>query len=177
MKSPTLAVFRLLVAIGSCALTPLIATAQESFIGRVVDERSKNGVAGATISIPGYPGTARTDAEGRFTWSPRPEVAPKYSRTGAELTLEGAGNPGVFGGWGLRFGAVAGRDDPAELLAIPDPVRVEAVNVQAVADRAVAWPVAGGAIGSIIPAVGTAIGAGVGAGVGAVGGLISSLWD
>lgn len=31
--------------------------------------------------------------------SPRPEVAPKYSRTGAELTLEGAGNPGVFGGW------------------------------------------------------------------------------
>jgi WD40 repeat protein len=49
----------------------------------------------------------------------------------------------------LRFGAVAGRDDPAELLAIPDPVRVEAVNVQAVADRAVAWPVAGGAIGTV----------------------------
>ncbi len=32
-------------------------------------------------------------------WSPRPEVAPKYSRTGDELTLEGGDNPGVFGGW------------------------------------------------------------------------------
>jgi hemoglobin/transferrin/lactoferrin receptor protein len=39
----------------------------------VIDERSKNGVAGATVTIAGYPGTAKTDADGRFTWSPRPE--------------------------------------------------------------------------------------------------------
>lgn len=67
------------------------------------------------------------------------------------LTLvdRAAGNTGVFGGWGLRFGAVAGRDDPAELLPIPDPSRIDTVNVQAVADRAVAWPVAGGAVGSV----------------------------
>lgn len=52
---------------------PAAGAAQESFTGRVVDERSKNGVAGATVSIPGYPGTAKTDSEGRFTWSPRPE--------------------------------------------------------------------------------------------------------
>lgn len=42
-------------------------------------------------------------------WAPRPEIAPKYSRSGGELTLEGGGNPGVFGGWeqtvpGIRAG-------------------------------------------------------------------------
>ena len=74
MKSPKLSVFRVFVALASCALSPATATAQESLTGRVIDERSKNGVPGATVSIAGYPGTARTDAEGRFTWSPRPEV-------------------------------------------------------------------------------------------------------
>ena len=60
-----------------------------------------------------------------------------------------AGNTGLFGGWGLSFGDNAGRDDLPELLAIPDPQRVETVNVQAVGDRAVAWPTSAGAIGTV----------------------------
>jgi outer membrane receptor protein involved in Fe transport len=52
---------------------PSTVEAQESFSGRVVDERSKRAVPGATVSIAGYPGSTRTDAEGRFTWSPRPD--------------------------------------------------------------------------------------------------------
>jgi hemoglobin/transferrin/lactoferrin receptor protein len=66
--------FHLVLAFAAVVLSPSIAEAQESFTGRVTDDRSKAGVAGATVSIPGYPGTARTDAEGRFTWSPRPAV-------------------------------------------------------------------------------------------------------
>jgi WD40 repeat protein/subtilisin-like proprotein convertase family protein len=60
-----------------------------------------------------------------------------------------AGNTGVFGGWGLGFGDTIGRDDLPEPLAIPDPRRVESVNVRAVAQRAVAWPAAPGAIGTV----------------------------
>jgi WD40 repeat protein/subtilisin-like proprotein convertase family protein len=60
-----------------------------------------------------------------------------------------AGNSGVFGGWRLSFGDNLGRDDLPEPIEIPDPQRVGAVNVQAVADRAVVWPVAPGAIGTV----------------------------
>ncbi len=34
----------------------------------------RNGVANATVSIVGLPGIVKTDAEGRFTWKPRPEA-------------------------------------------------------------------------------------------------------
>jgi len=69
-----LSTFRLLLAFATGLLSPSIAAGQESFTGRVIDEKSKSGVGGATVSIVGYAGTAKTDAEGRFTWSPRPEV-------------------------------------------------------------------------------------------------------
>jgi outer membrane receptor protein involved in Fe transport len=65
---------RILLALAAMS-SPSFALAQEqSFSGRIIDERSKNGVAGATISIVGHAGTAKTDAEGRFTWSPGPEA-------------------------------------------------------------------------------------------------------
>jgi len=60
-----------------------------------------------------------------------------------------AGNTGLLGGWGLRFGEIIARDDPAEPLSIPDPVRSEDVDVLAVGDRAVAWPASPGAVGSL----------------------------
>ena len=60
-----------------------------------------------------------------------------------------AGSTGLLGGWGLRFGEIIARDDPAEPLSIPDPVRSEDVNVLAVGDRAVAWPASPGAVGSL----------------------------
>ena len=35
-------------------------------------------------------------------WSPRPEIAPKLSRTGGALVVEGGGNVGACGGWVLE---------------------------------------------------------------------------
>ena len=72
MNSPCVSASLFIIAFAAFGL-PSAAAAQESFTGRVVDERSKTGVAGATISIAGYPGTTKTDSDGRFTWSPRPE--------------------------------------------------------------------------------------------------------
>ena len=72
MKSGNFPTFLLLFAVA--ALGAPAAAAQESFSGRVVDDRSKRGVAGAIISVAGTPGTIKTDPEGRFTVSPRPEV-------------------------------------------------------------------------------------------------------
>ncbi len=60
-----------------------------------------------------------------------------------------AGNTGAFGGWGLRFGDTVVRDDPPELVPIPDPVRSGEVAVQAAAERAVAWPVSPGVVGTL----------------------------
>ena len=40
--------------------------------GRVVDKATGNPIAGAEVSILGRPGTAMTDADGRFVWQPDP---------------------------------------------------------------------------------------------------------
>ena len=50
---------------------------------------------------------------------------------------------------GLKFRRQPRPRRLAGALEIPDPQRVEAVNVQAVADRAVVWPVSPGAIGTV----------------------------
>jgi outer membrane receptor protein involved in Fe transport len=51
------------------------AAAQSSnrFEGRVVQQGSGAPVAGATVSIVGMTGSSRTDADGRFTWTPAPQ--------------------------------------------------------------------------------------------------------
>ncbi|HVJ29621.1 MAG TPA: proprotein convertase P-domain-containing protein, partial [Gammaproteobacteria bacterium] len=60
------------------------------------------------------------------------------------------GNTGVFGGWGLRFGEeIVARDDPPELVPIPAPTRSAEVAVRAAAERAVAWPVSPGVVGTL----------------------------
>jgi outer membrane receptor protein involved in Fe transport len=53
-----------------------VAAAQtlDCFEGRVVLADSEAPLAGASISIVGVTGTARTDADGRFTWAPVPPV-------------------------------------------------------------------------------------------------------
>ena len=51
---------------------PLDAQPTAKFEGRVVRQDTGDPVAGASISILGETGTARTDADGRFTWSPVP---------------------------------------------------------------------------------------------------------
>ncbi len=42
------------------------------FTGRVVDEKTDKPVSGAIISVAGFPGTVKTDADGQFTWEPQP---------------------------------------------------------------------------------------------------------
>ena len=51
------------------------ATAQSAnrFQGRVVHQATGKPVADATVSIVGMPGASRTDADGRFTWTPAPQ--------------------------------------------------------------------------------------------------------
>jgi predicted amidohydrolase len=42
-------------------------------------------------------------------WSPRPENAPKLSRSGGMLRIQGGGNPAVYGGWEGEVPAQAGQ--------------------------------------------------------------------
>ena len=48
--------------------------AQQPFAGRVIDAETGKPIAGATVTIPGFSATARTDADCRFTWGPPPAV-------------------------------------------------------------------------------------------------------
>jgi outer membrane receptor protein involved in Fe transport len=60
--------------ISACSIPSLAAAPQSAFTGRVVDQRSQQPIAGATVILSGYPGTARTDADGRFSIAPRPAL-------------------------------------------------------------------------------------------------------
>lgn len=50
------------------------AQAGDRFEARIIEQRSGAAVAGATVSIAGMTGSARTDQDGRFTWTPVPQV-------------------------------------------------------------------------------------------------------
>lgn len=56
------------IVLAFCALS---AAAAQAFVGRVVDAQGRP-VAGAEITILGRAGESRTDADGRFTWTPDP---------------------------------------------------------------------------------------------------------
>src|SRR5688500_14032602 len=49
-----------------------VSAAQAALTGREFDARSGKPVAGATVTLGGFPGTAKTDADGRFTWEAAP---------------------------------------------------------------------------------------------------------
>src|SRR5918994_3369445 len=55
-------------------VTAAAAQTPDRLEGRVVLADSEAPLAGASISIVGVTGTARTDADGRFTWAPVPPV-------------------------------------------------------------------------------------------------------
>lgn len=137
---------------GTAGELELSLTVQHAAAGELLVTLTAPSGAVATVALPRSDGALVET----FTFQAAPgstlaQLADEGLSGAWRLTLvdRAAGNTGVFGGWGLRFGAVAGRDDPDELLAIPDPSRIETVNVQAKVDRAVAWPIAGGAIGSV----------------------------
>jgi hemoglobin/transferrin/lactoferrin receptor protein len=56
------------------ALTwPAIVAAQQPVLaGRVVDSKTSQPIAGATVTLAGVPGTLKTDNDGRFTWPAAP---------------------------------------------------------------------------------------------------------
>ena len=61
--------FVLLVA---ALISVSVAPAAAAFEGRLVDARTGAPVAGAEVTIVGLAGSARSDADGRFTWRPDP---------------------------------------------------------------------------------------------------------
>lgn len=67
---------RLLRAMLAALIAPATAAAQAPgrFEGRLVHEGTGAAVAGASVSVVGVTGAARTDSDGRFTWAPAPPV-------------------------------------------------------------------------------------------------------
>lgn len=64
------------LVLGTSLLVATTASAQQPALrGQVLDSRSETPVAGATVTLAGFPGTTRTDSEGRFTW-PSPPAPP-----------------------------------------------------------------------------------------------------
>jgi outer membrane receptor protein involved in Fe transport len=60
---------RYLTVLLACLLVPSLALA---FEGRLVSKGTGQPIAGAEVMIVGLTGSAKTDADGRFTWNPNP---------------------------------------------------------------------------------------------------------
>ena len=60
--------------VAAVSTTPATAQTPSQFEGRLVGQDTGAPVAGASVSIPGMSGSARTDVDGRFTWAPVPQV-------------------------------------------------------------------------------------------------------
>lgn len=64
----------LIVALLAVTVPRAGAQAAERFEARIVAQGSGAVVAGATVSVAGMTGSARTDEDGRFTWAPVPPL-------------------------------------------------------------------------------------------------------
>jgi WD40 repeat protein/subtilisin-like proprotein convertase family protein len=137
---------------GTAGEFELSLSVQHAAVGELlVTLRAPSG-AEAAVSVPAGDGAAvETVSFDAARSSPLALLADEGVGGTWQLTIvdRAAGNTGQFGGWALAFGDEVVRDDPPEPIEIPDPQRVEAVNVRAVGDRAVAWPVSPGAIGTV----------------------------
>ena len=137
---------------GTAGELELSLAVQHAAVGELLVTLTAPSGAVATISVPRSDGVAVETfllqaAEG----SPLAQLADEGVRGVWRLTVvdREAGNTGFFGGWGVRFGETAARDDPPELLPIPDPTRSDDVALTAAAERALAWPVSPGVIGTL----------------------------
>ncbi len=63
---------RLRLLLPLLVLTCSVAAAAEAFTGRVVGRQDGRPVSGAEVLIVGLTGSVKTDADGRFTWTPTP---------------------------------------------------------------------------------------------------------
>jgi outer membrane receptor protein involved in Fe transport len=64
----------LTMLLAAVSAAPVAAQTPSQFEGRLVGQDTGAPVAGASVSIPGMTGSARTDDDGRFTWAPVPQV-------------------------------------------------------------------------------------------------------
>jgi hemoglobin/transferrin/lactoferrin receptor protein len=64
--------FLILILASSLLCTQPVRALQTGFTGRVVDARSGKPIAGATVTLAGFPGATKTDNDGRFTWDAPP---------------------------------------------------------------------------------------------------------
>ena len=116
----------------------LTLTAPSGERATVVVPRRDDGAAGTFTfnSTHGTPLETLTDEGRRGVW---------------RLTLvdRRAENSGTLVGWALRFADDTWRDEPSEPVAIPDPLRTDAVAVTTEGDWALARPETNGAIGTV----------------------------
>jgi WD40 repeat protein/subtilisin-like proprotein convertase family protein len=106
----------------------------------------------AAVDVPPGDGIAVETVQFRaMQGSPLADLADEPAQGVWRLTIvdRAAGNTGVLFGWTLTHGSDVARDDPPEALPIPDPVRVDAVQLRRVGERAAVWPAAPGAIGTV----------------------------
>ncbi len=106
----------------------------------------------ASVAVPHRDGSAA----GTVTFSaahgmPLETLADEGRRGVWRLTLvdRRAENSGALAGWALRFANDTWRDEPAEPVAIPDPLRTDAVTVMSEGDWALVKPQTNGAIGTV----------------------------
>lgn len=70
MPRPALAFFLVLFVL--CIQSGAAAAQPRSFVGRVVSAVAEEPIPGAIVTLAGFPGTAKTGADGRFTWDAPP---------------------------------------------------------------------------------------------------------
>ena len=137
---------------GTAGELELSLAVQHAAAGELLVTLTAPSGAVATVSVPRSDGVAvETFLLQAAESSPLAQLADEGVRGVWRLTVvdREPGNTGFFGGWGLRFGETVARDDPPELLPIPDPTRSDDVVLKAAAERAVAWPVSLGVVGTL----------------------------
>ena len=106
----------------------------------------------ASVAVPhGDDSAARTFTFDAARGTPLATLTDAGRRGVWRLTLvdRRAENSGALTAWALRFANATWRDEPAEPVAIPDPLRTDAVTVTTEGDWALARPRTNGAIGTV----------------------------
>src|SRR5687767_10015390 len=67
-----------LIILAALRLPPPAAAQPTQLEARLVHEATGAPVAHATVSVVGLAGSTRTDANGRFTWAPSPELPAEF---------------------------------------------------------------------------------------------------
>ncbi len=137
---------------GTAGELELSLAVQHPATGELLETQTAPSGAVAAVTVPRSDGSAvETFLFQAARGSPLAQLADEGLRGAWRLTVvdREAGNAGAFGGWSLRLAETVVRDDPTELVPIPDPVRSGAVVVRAARERAVAWPVSAGVVGTL----------------------------